>query len=144
MVIILGEAMQLPASSQLTKPTEATALAALVLAFLGISDLVAAALPHLTAFEYWVSQVPVRLTLLFGVTGYVYLFKDDGLLGSSGASLLKRNAGPGQYVKNDLVFATGFLEVCVWFWVFVLLKEERRSLAEKIAEKRKLDDDLAT
>lgn len=91
------------------KPNEASAFIAILLAFFGLSDLTAASLEALPALEYWLANVPVRLTVLFAVTAYSYLFKDDGMLGPAG--------GPGRYLCNALVFTWGFVELMVWFWV---------------------------
>jgi len=144
LVVILGEAMRIAPCSHFNKPSEATALAAVVLVISGVADLVAASLPEITALEYWISQVPVRLTVLFSLTGYIYLFKDDGIFGS-GSSTIGRlgQQGPGEYLKNDLVFTVGFLEVCAWFWVFTLLREERGRFSERLAEKRKMEDEMS-
>ena len=42
-------------------------------------------------------------------------------------------------VRNDFVFTTAFLEGCLWFWVYVLLRDERAKLAAKIEDRRKLE-----
>lgn len=83
------------------------------MAFLGIADLTAASMNENAALEYWLSNVPVRLTFLFGLTGYVYLFKEDGIFGSGSAA----SAGVGEPLRNSLVFSFGFLEIAMWFWV---------------------------
>lgn len=88
--------------------------------------------------------------MLFGMTTYTYLFKDDGIFGSgtgagnmSGfASAVKRDRSTGELLRNNLVFATGFVEVSLWFWVFVLLRDERRQLAGKLAERQHERQDL--
>ncbi|GAB7349569.1 hypothetical protein MBLNU459_g0263t1 [Dothideomycetes sp. NU459] len=143
-IVILGESMRLPHPTAFVKATEATAFTGLVLAFLGVTDLVAASLPDRTALEYWSSTVPVRLLLLFATTGYVYLFKDDGVFGSgpgNGLARLRGTAGVGENVKNSLVFSTGFFEVCMWFWVFLALKDERKAFAVKVAEERAREEE---
>ena len=65
------------------------------------------------ALQYWLSNVPVRLTFLFGLTGYVYMFKEDGIFGSKSIS----KAGAGENLRNSLVFAWAFMETAAWFWV---------------------------
>lgn len=143
-VVVLGEAMRIAPCSHFNKPTEATALTAVVLAMAGVSDLVAASLPEITALEYWISQVPIRLTLLFGFTGYIWLFKDDGMFGSGSGTIGRLGQqDPGDLLKNDLMFTMGFMEVCAWFWVFSLLREERGRFSERLAEKRKMEDDMS-
>ena len=63
--------------------------------------------------QYWLANVPVRLIFLFGLTGYVYLFKEDGLFGTRSFG----KAGIGGNLQNSLVFAWGFFEIAAWFWV---------------------------
>lgn len=67
------------------------------------------------ALHYWLSNVPVRLTFFFGLSGYVYLFKEGGMFGSASGSW--RNASIGEPLQNSLVFAFGFFEIAIWFWV---------------------------
>lgn len=71
------------------------------------------------ALHYWLSNVPVRLTFFFGLSGYVYLFKEGGVFGSAAGSW--RNASVGEPLQNSLVFAFGFFEIAIWFWVSQVL-----------------------
>jgi hypothetical protein len=66
--------------------------------------------------EYWLANVPVRLTFLFALTGYAYLFKEGGMLGNP-EGLVDSIGGPAENLQNSLVFSFGFLEIAVWFWV---------------------------
>lgn len=86
------------------------------------------------AGHYWSSQVPVRLLLLFGVTGYTYTFKKGGIASAKGLSY---KPGVGEDLKNGLVFTWGFMEMAIWFWIYVTLRDERRQRAVRILEKRK-------
>lgn len=107
-----------------------------------MTDLVASTLSDSTAIEYWSSTVPVRLLLLFGTTGYIYLYKDDGALGSGSSNTLAKlrgTAGVGENVKNSFVFATCFFEVCMWFWIFLSLRDERKEFKAKVAEQKALE-----
>ncbi len=99
------------------KPSDASAFIAIIIAFLGVSDFTAANMSEELALQYWLAAVPVRLLFLFVVTGYVYLFKPGGLLGS--ATITK--ASIGEPLQNSLVFAWGFFELAAWFWVGVAL-----------------------
>jgi hypothetical protein len=105
-----------PHATSLDKPNDASAFIAVILAFLGIADITGASLTEEVALEYWLSNVPVRLLFLFGLTGYVYLFKDDGIFGST--SIL-RKTGPGDLIRNSLVFTWAFMETATWFWVSI-------------------------
>jgi hypothetical protein len=64
------------------------------------------------ALAYWSSQTPVRLFFLFAVTGYTYLSKRAATVFT---------AGPGDTLKNSLVFTWGFMEVAMWFWVCLMI-----------------------
>ena len=98
------------------KPSEASAFLAIILALLGVSDLTAANLHEEVALQYWLAAVPVRLTFLFVITAYVYLFKEGGMFGPT--SLAKRSIG--EPILNSFVFTWAFFELAAWFWVGVL------------------------
>lgn len=85
----------------------------MLLAFLGLADLMAASVDEQTSLDYWLSNVPVRLMFLFGLTGYVYLFKEDGMLGARST----KRSSTGELLQNSLVFAWAFMELATWFWV---------------------------
>lgn len=84
--------------------------------------------------QYWGTQTPVRLTMLFGITGYTYLFKEGGMFGSK-----TRNHAfnAGDDLKNSIIFTWGFLEMTFWFWIFISLRDERRQRSAKLIEQRK-------
>ncbi len=145
--------MSQPHVTTVDKPNEASAFIAVLLIFIGIADLTAASLDEEISLHYWLSNVPVRLLFLFGLTGYVYLFKDDGLFGS-GPSY---KVGPGGLLRNSL-FSWAFMETMVWFWVsgrcsrwsfavvdvsqiFTSLREERREQARKRVERLQAQED---
>ena len=94
-----------------------------MLGLFGLSDLVAATfLPDVVGAIFWATQAPVRLTFLFGVLGYIYLYKDGGMLGgpiSDDSFALDDVTGDtaGDMVRNSVVFAWAFLELVTWFWV---------------------------
>ncbi|KAF9730736.1 hypothetical protein PMIN06_006376 [Paraphaeosphaeria minitans] len=133
-VFLLGEAMQLPTPRDFLKPSAATGFIAVLFAFIGISDLTALSMPEEAVEAHWGTQTPVRLAFLFGLTGYAYAFKPDGLLGSTAR-------GAGDHLKNSVVFAFGFVELTVWFWVFIALRDERRQRAIRLMEKRRVEQD---
>jgi hypothetical protein len=160
MVVILGEAMQLvrlffllptlsqpsysfssqPPTSAFSNPTEVTALVAILLAFLAISDLLAVSLPDRTCLEYWSNVLPVRLAIFFATTAYIYLFNTSH--DSTLQAIKGPNASPLQLIKNSFVFSVMFLETLHWFWVFVALKEDRREwmVREATAQLRAEDE----
>lgn len=91
------------------KTSEASAFIAVLLTFFGLSDLTAASLDALPALEYWLANVPVRLTVLFGVTAYSWLFSEGGYLGPT--------LGAGRHLCNSWVFTFAFMELMIWYWV---------------------------
>lgn len=134
-VFILGESMQLPTPRDFFKASPTTAFIALLFAFLGISDLTAMSMPEEAAELYWGTQTPVRLSFLFGISGYTYIFKEGGIWANKG-SAYKHNVGDN--LKNSLVFTWGFLEMIAWFWVFITLRDERRQRTMKLIQERRL------
>lgn len=44
-------------------------------------------------------------------------------------------ADAGEMLRNSLVFGVAFLEVCTWFYIFLLLRDERQEVA--VAEAKK-------
>lgn len=48
----------------------------------------------------------------------------------------------GEGLKNRVVFTWAFLEMITWFWVFLTLREERREMAVRQAERRAAQDDM--
>ena len=91
------------------KTSEASAFIAVLLTFFGLADLTAASLDALPALEYWLANVPVRLTVLFGVTAYSWLFAEGGYLGPT--------LGAGRHLCNSWVFTFAFMELMMWYWV---------------------------
>lgn len=49
-------------------------------------------------------------------------------------------AGPGvESLSNGVIFTWAFMEMIVWFWVFVTLRDERREIVARAFEKRKAE-----
>jgi len=114
------------------KPTGITAFLALVLGLIGISDFTAASMTENVALEYWGSQIPIRLIYFFVITAYTYLFKNDGM------AMLGKSYKPsaGDHLKNGLIFSWGFVEILMWFWIYLGVREERRQVVARTIQKR--------
>ncbi|KAF1996037.1 hypothetical protein P154DRAFT_556496, partial [Amniculicola lignicola CBS 123094] len=138
-VFVLGEAMKLPTPRDFNKPSAASAFIALLFAFLGISDLTALSLSDEVAEQYWGTQTPVRISFLFGVTGYAYLFREGGMFANSGRHY-KPSVGDG--LKNSIVFTWGFIELAAWFWVFITIRDERRQRTIRLIQKRQKEAEM--
>ncbi|KAB8337017.1 hypothetical protein FH972_021321 [Carpinus fangiana] len=114
LVIVLSRSMQLPdastTSNSLSTPNPATALAALFLGFLGVSDLIGAGLPDIPYHEHWGSQAPVRVAMLLGLNLWIYVMRPEDHWG------FKANKKPTDELKNGLVFTWAFVELMGFFW----------------------------
>jgi Increased loss of mitochondrial DNA protein 1 len=75
------------------------------------------------AYHYWGTQTPVRLLFLFLLTAYSYLVKQSSQISGS---LPTSSLGYG--LQNGLVFTWAFLELGVWFLIYISLREERASI----------------
>ncbi|KAF2111345.1 increased loss of mitochondrial DNA protein 1 [Lophiotrema nucula] len=138
-VFLLGESMQLPTPRDFNKPSAATALISVLFAFLGISDLTSLSLDDELAERYWGTQTPVRLAFLFILTGYSYMFKEGGMFARRSND---HTFYTGNDLKNSIVFTWGFLELTIWFWIFITLRDERRQRAVRLIEKRKAEQNM--
>jgi len=116
-VIILGESMHLPQVSAFDKASPATAFLGLLFAFLGVADLTAVSMTDHVAIEYWNSQAPIRLLFLFPLTAYIYLVSPTSDLAFN--------------IKNGFIFTWAFLELGIWFMVFLGLREETQRIRVK-------------
>ncbi|KAI9821582.1 MAG: hypothetical protein M1832_003256 [Thelocarpon impressellum] len=162
LVFILGEAMGLPHVQAFDLPSAPSSFLAAVLAFLGISDLMAAALPDEISKYHWGNQgmsppfrvithpltstAPIRLLFFFCLTAYTYLAPTPAGSKSAAASSssgLTRSHTPaaGNGLKNGMVFTWAFVEMVTWFWVYVTLRDERREASAKLTAKRKAEED---
>jgi hypothetical protein len=116
------------------KPSPVTALLSLILGFFGISDLIAVSISEPVAVEYWSAVTPLRLIFLFPLTAYIYLHQPD-YFGTVKSKAYK--ASPGDNLKNGVTFSWLFVEVVMWFWVYVSLREQRRAAAQRVLDGRK-------
>ncbi|KAL1635185.1 hypothetical protein SLS56_001939 [Neofusicoccum ribis] len=135
LVLLFGEAMRIPEPTQFLKANSATAVAAIFLSLLGLSDLVAVSMDEDIAFPYWANNIPLRLMFLIGLTGYTYAFKP-----APGQTLFSH--GVGDPLKNRLVFTWGFIECTIWFWAYVTLRDEKAKFAERFMERRKREAEM--
>ncbi|KAK4148895.1 increased loss of mitochondrial DNA protein 1 [Chaetomidium leptoderma] len=159
MVFILGESMGLPNSRSFETQSPALGFLAVILALIGITDLVTLSLPdEICLVHYWGMQTPLRLTLTLLLTSYSFFFsassplfytEDPANINTSSARLthpsahhaaLNPNYVPsgwgGDALKNRVFFSFMFVETMSWFWVWVTLQEERRDLLAKKARRR--------
>ena len=77
------------------------------------------------AMEFWGNQAPIRLLMLFALIGYTYLFKPSEPSSPFAKGKIQAPTA-GDSLKTGLVFTWAFLELGVWFLVYLSLKEERK------------------
>ncbi|KAF2099007.1 hypothetical protein NA57DRAFT_56637 [Rhizodiscina lignyota] len=87
------------------------------------------------ARNYWTRSTPLRLALLFMFSCYIYLTKEGGLLGSKHHAW-GHTPSPGDYLRNRVIFTWAFTQMLALFWVYALLGEESKQVAERQAERR--------
>jgi len=138
MVVVLGAALQLPrvsasldpaighpaAVSFTTPGNPALGLAALFLSFLALSDFTALSMHEEVHNLYWAAQVSVRLAAMFVFEAWLYLTKP-----------VPGEVAEGRFkgLKNDVVFTWAFVEMFIMFWVFTVLRAERKEIGDKRA-----------
>ena len=133
----------------------------MILATVGISDLVTLSLPdEIALLHHWGTQAPLRLTISFFLSLYSFVFSPSSpLYAASGSSSsaegvsgfrhpnahapINPNYVPsgwgGDLLKNRVFFAFAFVETISWFWVWVTLQEDKRDIIarkERAARRR--------
>ncbi|RDW64146.1 hypothetical protein BP5796_10648 [Coleophoma crateriformis] len=141
LVFIIGEAMGLPSTRSFETKSPQLAFLSAVLFFLGVCDLTAAGLPEEIASYHWGTQAPIRLSVFFGLCFYSFAFSSSSPAYTTGAHKYVPSAW-GEGLKNRVFFTWAFVELITWFWLFVTLREERREMAIRIAEKRAAEEDM--
>lgn len=140
--------------------TQSPALAFLgvVLAFMGISDLVTLSLPEeIGLLHHWSAQAPLRLALSMGTLFYTFFtsaaspyYQNPAAGGITGSSSrlahpsahvhvpgYKPSGWGGDMLKNRVFFSFMFIEMISWFWVWVTLKEEMREIVVRKSARRR-------
>ena len=83
-------------------------------------------------------KAPIRLALFMGLAAYSFAF-------SATSPLMKGSYYPstwGEGLKNRVFFTWAFVELVTWFWIFVTLREERREIATRMAERKAAEDGM--
>ncbi|KAK7703210.1 hypothetical protein SLS64_009186 [Diaporthe eres] len=150
LVWALGESMGMPYDRSFETHSPALAFLAVILATMGLTDLVSLSLPEeVGLFEHWGTQAPIRLLISFFLVTYSFLFSPSSpIYRDESSSVRGRMAHPtagmhnpgyaastwgGDGLKNRVFFAFAFVEVISWFWIWVTLREEKQTLAVKKA-----------
>ncbi|CAK7210674.1 hypothetical protein SBRCBS47491_000855 [Sporothrix bragantina] len=129
LVYVLGEATGMPHSRAFDAPSPALSFLGVVLATVGICDLVTLSLPDEVCLgHYWGTQAPVRI--LLAVVCLLYSF-------FSSPSSRKDRRMHTATLQNRVFFAYMFTEAISWCWLWVTLREERAQLQARKASRRR-------
>ncbi|PHH62655.1 hypothetical protein CDD81_6801 [Ophiocordyceps australis] len=130
LVYILGESMGIPIVRGFDSPSAPLALLAVVLALLGLSDLVSLSMPEeLGSLYHWGTQAPLRSFITMALVFYSYFQSVRVPRGPSSAHDASLHGGN---LTNRVVFTFAFLEMITWFWIWVTLREERHGIIERM------------
>ncbi|KAI9744802.1 MAG: hypothetical protein M1818_001727 [Claussenomyces sp. TS43310] len=139
LVFVMGQAMKLPHVRAFDVQSAPLSFLAVVLGMVGVSDLVSISGPEEIAMYHWGAQAPIRLTMFFAIAFYSFAFSANSPLMASGTYTPSMW---GEGLKNRLIFSWAFVEMSAWFWALLTLREERRDMATRIAEKRAAQEDM--
>jgi hypothetical protein len=114
-------------------------LLSIVLFLHGISDLVSISLTPAVSLPLFAAQAPIRLFFFFVLGLYSFLFSARSPM-YKGQHYVPSSWGEG--LKNRVVFTLAFVEMISWFWVWTTLREERREMALREAERRRKEEDM--
>ncbi|KAI1261820.1 increased loss of mitochondrial DNA protein 1 [Xylariaceae sp. FL1019] len=128
LVFFLGEATGMPHTQHFSKPSPSSALLAVVLLLLGISDLITLSMPEeIWLVHYWCAQAPARIVVFGLLTLFSYLTTP-----SSHAPARSYGTGSGaDGLRNRVFFAFAFLECLSWVWAWFTLREEAAEFAKR-------------
>ncbi|KAI9739814.1 MAG: hypothetical protein M1834_006535 [Cirrosporium novae-zelandiae] len=140
LVFVFGEAMGLPPAPAFDSRSAPTAFLGVLFALLGISDLTATSMHEELSVLYWSAQAPVRSAFFFILAGWMLLSRpmEGSTITSSRGGYKNREFG-GE-LKNNIVFTWAFVEMLIWFWTFITLRDERRQLQVAAEIKRAQED----
>ncbi|KAJ5257267.1 hypothetical protein N7478_013371 [Penicillium angulare] len=85
-------------------------------------------------WNVWVSVAAARIALYAGLAIFIYQAKDSFIASTYTAAAA---ASGLDRLKSRVVFTFAFMEMMVWFWTFVTLREERQERLTKLLEDAK-------
>ncbi|ROW00040.1 hypothetical protein VPNG_08341 [Cytospora leucostoma] len=151
LVFVIGEAMGMPQEPSLEKHSPALAFMAVIIAIMGLTDLVSLTLPEeVCIIHHWGTQAPLRLFISLILLAYTFAFSPSSPIyadpkargHTSRPDAHSRNPGyvasswGGDGLKNRVFFAFMFIEMVSWFSLWVTLRDERRAILAKNERKR--------
>ncbi|KAF4127011.1 Increased loss of mitochondrial DNA protein 1 [Geosmithia morbida] len=145
LVWVMGESMGMPIARGLDTQSPALGILSIILAMLGLSDLVSLSMPEEVALiYYWGAQAPLRALFSMAILFYVYMFGPSSPIYQSesprGPLTAPSGYNPsyvpakwgGDVLKNRVVFALMFVEMSSWFWAWMTLREDRYALVQRM------------
>lgn len=163
LVFVVGEAMGMPYARAFETQSPALAFLGVILAFMGISDLVTLSLPEeIGLLHYWSAQAPLRLALSMFTLFYTFFtsaaspyYQNPAAGGVTGSTPrlahpsahihvpgYKPSGWGGDMLKNRVFFSFMFIEMISWFWVWVTLKEEMREIVVRKSTRRRASQSM--
>ena len=141
LVYVVGDAMGMPTTPGFDVPSPALAFLAVVLAFMGITDIATLSLPEEAGMvHYWGTQAPVRVLLSMASVFYTFFFSESRWHGKqrpySSHHTYAQTGFAGDLLKNRVFFTFMFLEMVSWFWLWVTLREEHTEVLRRKARRR--------
>ncbi|ROV88052.1 hypothetical protein VMCG_10411 [Cytospora schulzeri] len=152
LVWIIGESMGMPEEPALESRSPAFAFLAVILAIMGLTDLLTLNLPEdVCLVDHWGMQAPMRLLISLILLAYTFIFGPSSPVYRDTTPARGRLAHPDAHVhnpgyvpspwggdglKNRVFFAFMFIEMAAYFGLWVTLREERRDILARNARKR--------
>jgi hypothetical protein len=129
--------------SSLSAPSATTALLAVILAMFAISDIAATSLREEISMIYFGSQTSIRLIFYFALTAWSYSFRPGGAFASRAESeallakgALEDRSDLAKGIGSGVVFSWAFVQVVMWFWVFITLRDERKEVEARLVRSK--------
>ncbi|KAI0909132.1 increased loss of mitochondrial DNA protein 1 [Ustulina deusta] len=131
LVWVLGEATGMPQTQYFSTPSPTSSFLAVVLFFVGLSDLITLSMPEeIWLVHYWGAQAPARIVVFGCLTLFTYLTTSAHLSPHHYPAAYGTASG-GEGLRNRVFFAFTFLEFLSWFWAWVTLREEAAAFAAR-------------
>ncbi|KAI5803411.1 increased loss of mitochondrial DNA protein 1 [Peziza echinospora] len=132
-------------ASTFTLSPAPTSILGLFLAITALSDLTSLgtgdALRH-----FWDAQAPVRLGAFMVTCAYTYVMKPRTQDGRRRYTALSMSEERESGISNGLVFTWAFVEMTVWFMIYIRLREESRDVQlramQLMKERAEIDERL--
>ncbi|KAI1110524.1 increased loss of mitochondrial DNA protein 1 [Nemania sp. NC0429] len=141
LVWVLGEATGMPQTQYFSTPSPTSSFLAVVLFFVGLSDLMTLSMPEeIWLIHYWAAQAPARIVVFGCLALFAYVTAPPPSISASSSPSSHHypsstsgygTASGGDGLRNRVFFAFALLEFLSWFWAWVTLREEAAAFAAR-------------